>query len=289
MQSGPPRRTRGIEVGGDPRPQRVPQELVADVVDIALGAERLVALDALGAPVDRVAGLPVERGAVGVGFDEVLVDLRADLLCDPPGVAEDRVGAQHRVALLQQVPGAQAGQRRPRTAAGDPPSAVQLDREARERQPPRPHRPHDEISDHRPSSRQRANWPARRHSGITYDLSVGTCVTSVPIGNTRPAKGSLGAWVSNRCRRTRWPRTRWPSAVDAASAGSAFADAGDLDALARAKTEHLGDRSPLALARQALADVAERERADAGKRVNVARTEAQARLRRAAGRAARRA
>ena len=36
-------------------------------------------------------------------------------------------------------------------------------------------------------------------------------------------------------------------AVDAAC--RAFAAAGDLDALARAKTDHLGDRAPLALAR----------------------------------------
>ena len=41
------------------------------------------------------------------------------------------------------------------------------------------------------------------------------------------------------------------TAVDAAR--RAFAAAGDLDALARAKTDHLGDRSPVAVARQGLA------------------------------------
>ena len=51
--------------------------------------------------------------------------------------------------------------------------------------------------------------------------------------------------------------------------------AADLDALARAKTEHLGDRSPIALARQALGRLAKTDRADAGRRVNVARTGAQ--------------
>ena len=51
--------------------------------------------------------------------------------------------------------------------------------------------------------------------------------------------------------------------------------AADLDALARAKTEHLGDKSPIALARQALGSLPKTERADAGRRVNVARTEAQ--------------
>src|ERR1700730_13558825 len=63
------------------------------------------------------------------------------------------------------------------------------------------------------------------------------------------------------------------AAVNAARQG--FAAAADLDALARAKTEHLGDRSPLALARQALATVAKADRADAGKRVNTSRADVQ--------------
>ena len=58
------------------------------------------------------------------------------------------------------------------------------------------------------------------------------------------------------------------------AARHAFGLAGDLDALARAKTEHLGDRSPLALARQALGSLPKADRADAGRRVNVARGEA---------------
>jgi len=63
------------------------------------------------------------------------------------------------------------------------------------------------------------------------------------------------------------------AAVDAARV--AFADAGNLDDLARAKTDHLGDRAPLALARQALGTLDKSERAEAGKRVNIARSEAQ--------------
>ncbi|MUL85918.1 MULTISPECIES: phenylalanine--tRNA ligase subunit alpha [unclassified Mycolicibacterium] len=59
------------------------------------------------------------------------------------------------------------------------------------------------------------------------------------------------------------------------AARHAFELAGDLDALARAKTEHLGDRAPIALARQALASLPKADRADAGKRVNVVRAEAQ--------------
>ncbi|MBV9639493.1 MAG: phenylalanine--tRNA ligase subunit alpha [Mycobacteriaceae bacterium] len=59
------------------------------------------------------------------------------------------------------------------------------------------------------------------------------------------------------------------------AARHAFALATDLDALARAKTEHLGDRSPLARARQALGMLPKADRADAGRRVNIARGEAQ--------------
>ncbi|MDT5349404.1 MAG: phenylalanyl-tRNA synthetase alpha chain, partial [Mycobacterium sp.] len=61
--------------------------------------------------------------------------------------------------------------------------------------------------------------------------------------------------------------------VSAAQQAITLAD--DLDALARIKTEHLGDRSPVALARQALATLPKEERADAGKRVNTARADAQ--------------
>ncbi|MGV0733068.1 phenylalanine--tRNA ligase subunit alpha [Mycolicibacter sinensis] len=59
------------------------------------------------------------------------------------------------------------------------------------------------------------------------------------------------------------------------AAQQAFTAAADLDALAHAKTEHLGDKAPLALARQALAKLDKADRADAGKRVNAARGDAQ--------------
>jgi phenylalanyl-tRNA synthetase alpha chain len=59
------------------------------------------------------------------------------------------------------------------------------------------------------------------------------------------------------------------------AARHAFARAADRDARARAKTEHLGDRSTIALARQALASLPKDARADAGRLVNVARGEAQ--------------
>ena len=56
-----------------------------------------------------------------------------------------------------------------------------------------------------------------------------------------------------------------------AEAVSAFDAAADLDALAAAHTAHLGDRSPVALARRELGTLPPQARADAGKRVNTAR------------------
>jgi phenylalanyl-tRNA synthetase alpha chain len=60
-----------------------------------------------------------------------------------------------------------------------------------------------------------------------------------------------------------------------AAARQAFTSAPDLDALARARVEHLGERSPLALARQALATLPKADRAEAGRRVNSARGDVQ--------------
>ncbi|MFH5211968.1 phenylalanine--tRNA ligase subunit alpha [Antrihabitans spumae] len=57
----------------------------------------------------------------------------------------------------------------------------------------------------------------------------------------------------------------------AAAAEKAFAAAADLDALAEAKTEHQGDKSPIALARRGLGALPKEQKADAGKRVNIAR------------------
>ncbi|MBJ8343057.1 phenylalanine--tRNA ligase subunit alpha [Antrihabitans sp. YC2-6] len=65
-------------------------------------------------------------------------------------------------------------------------------------------------------------------------------------------------------------------ATAAAAAEKAFAAAADLDALAEAKTEHLGDKAPIALARRGLGALPKEAKADAGKRVNVARAQASA-------------
>ena len=55
------------------------------------------------------------------------------------------------------------------------------------------------------------------------------------------------------------------------AAVAAFAAAGDLDALGEAKTAHVGDRSPVALARRALGSLPKEARSSAGKLVNEVR------------------
>ncbi|MGH8605724.1 MAG: phenylalanine--tRNA ligase subunit alpha, partial [Gammaproteobacteria bacterium] len=52
-------------------------------------------------------------------------------------------------------------------------------------------------------------------------------------------------------------------------AHDAFSSAADLDALHRARVAHLGDRSPVLLARRELGKLPKDARADAGKRVNI--------------------
>jgi phenylalanyl-tRNA synthetase alpha chain len=61
-----------------------------------------------------------------------------------------------------------------------------------------------------------------------------------------------------------------------ATAEKTFAEAGDLDSLAAAKTAHLGDRAAVSLARRELGALPPQARADAGRRVNETRTAIQA-------------
>jgi phenylalanyl-tRNA synthetase alpha chain len=69
-----------------------------------------------------------------------------------------------------------------------------------------------------------------------------------------------------------------PTALDAAveAAVTAFAQAADLDALAALRPAHLGDRSPVLLARRELGALPPQARSDAGRRVNDARAAVQA-------------
>lgn len=61
----------------------------------------------------------------------------------------------------------------------------------------------------------------------------------------------------------------------AEAAREAFAAAGSLEDLAAAKAEHLGDKSPIALARRSLGGLPKEQKASAGKAVNAARQDAQ--------------
>jgi hypothetical protein len=81
----------------------VHEVLVADLVDVALGAERLDPLDALRALVDDRSGVAVVGPAVEVALDEVLLQLRADVLEQEAEVPQHRVVAQDRVPLLRDV------------------------------------------------------------------------------------------------------------------------------------------------------------------------------------------
>ncbi|GAB1641613.1 phenylalanine--tRNA ligase subunit alpha [Krasilnikovia sp. MM14-A1259] len=69
-----------------------------------------------------------------------------------------------------------------------------------------------------------------------------------------------------------------PEALDAAvaEAEKAFGGASDLDALGALKPAHLGDRSPVSLARREIGSLPPAAKSDAGKRVNVARQSIQA-------------
>ena len=69
-----------------------------------------------------------------------------------------------------------------------------------------------------------------------------------------------------------------PDALDAAvrEAEKAFAEASDLDALAAVRPAHLGDRSPVLLARREIGALPPHAKAEAGRRVNEARAAIQA-------------
>ncbi|MCB0925844.1 MAG: phenylalanine--tRNA ligase subunit alpha [Mycobacterium sp.] len=101
----------------------------------------------------------------------------------------------------------------------------------------------------------------------------------IPAGNAASVLRTSGPDRKGESRRVadESPGLLSQHALDTAVAEAlrAFGRAADLDALARAKTEHLGDRAPIALARQALSALAKDQRAEAGKRVNVARSAVQ--------------
>ena len=159
----------------------MPQEFVAQRVDIAFSTERFVALGALGPLVHHVPGLAVERCAVGVGLDEVLLDLRADGLQQETCVPDDGIGPQNRVPGLDQVPHAERRQQCDRHGRQQPPvtdhqtrAAPAVPRPPRQRRRSAASPPREGIA-RRVRSRVNA-----REAAVLRSLMIGTCVTAVP-------------------------------------------------------------------------------------------------------------
>ena len=93
------------------RCQRVAGPLVADAVDITLGAERTGFELALGALVHQRPELTLDRKGIEVGFDQVLLQLRPDTLDQIAAMADERKVLQDRVLVLQRITQAQQEQR----------------------------------------------------------------------------------------------------------------------------------------------------------------------------------
>ncbi|MEY9593000.1 hypothetical protein ABIA06_005291 [Bradyrhizobium yuanmingense] len=85
--------------------------LVALAIDVLLGAERTLVELHLGALIDHRAGVARERHAVLLALEEILPHLGADLFEQEADMRRNRVVAQHRVALLQEIADAEQGQR----------------------------------------------------------------------------------------------------------------------------------------------------------------------------------
>ena len=83
--------------------ERMIDPLVAHFIDVILRSEWQRIELPFGTLVDDRAVFTAERAAVGVGFDEVLIDLRADHLHEIPTMAEDRKITPDRLPLLQNV------------------------------------------------------------------------------------------------------------------------------------------------------------------------------------------
>src|SRR5207302_6376041 len=76
-------------------------------IDVLLGAERPLVELHLGALIDQSAGIAGERHAVLLALEEVLPDLRADLFKQETNMRRDRIVAQNRVVLLQEIANAE--------------------------------------------------------------------------------------------------------------------------------------------------------------------------------------
>lgn len=83
---------------------------IAGQVDIFAGAERLPALDVLGALIDERALRARERYRLVVALEQILANLRANRLEKEAEMREQRIVAQDRVAGLEIVAAADEAQ-----------------------------------------------------------------------------------------------------------------------------------------------------------------------------------
>ncbi len=109
----------------------------------------------------------------------------------------------------------------------------------------------------------------RRPDWIVYDATGKNEADNQPDGY-QPGRRTIVA-DDNASADPTAALTEEALAAAADAAQQAFAAAADLDALAAAKTEYMGGKSPIALAQRSLGTLPKEEKADAGKRVNVAR------------------
>ena len=93
-----------------PRHHRVLHPFESVAIDVVLGPERALVEHHLGALIDHRPLVAAERRAVLFALEEVLPHLRPQMLQEEAQMRGDRIIAQHRVAGLQQVAGAENGQ-----------------------------------------------------------------------------------------------------------------------------------------------------------------------------------
>ena len=112
---------RDAELLGLDRPgrDRMAQPFIALGVDVELGAERALVQRHLGALIDDRALRARERQAVGLALEEILPHLRPEFLEQEPQMRRDRIVAQHRMALLDEIVNAERGQPAEKSNAGE--------------------------------------------------------------------------------------------------------------------------------------------------------------------------
>src|SRR6202140_5696345 len=98
-------------VGARLRRHRMVHPFIALAIDVLLGAERTLVEHHLGALIDHGAGVAGKRHAVLLALEEVLPHLRPDLFEQKAQMRRDRIVAQHRVILLQEITDAEQRQR----------------------------------------------------------------------------------------------------------------------------------------------------------------------------------